>query len=370
MAVSFGSVGDIIAVCLLVKDLVDTLDNSRGSRAQYQDLLRELGSLERCLLQVDLLTRSSTSPDILAICETAKLTVADCQTALDSLSTRMQKYDRYLGHSRPQSGAFLAHARPVVDAAMKVRWQISEKDKIEEFRQKITAHTNVLNMLLATAQLKLSEKNADKMDSMQATWNAEVTGALTRVERRLDENTTRISEAKSMLAHISGSISWIRDFCSKMQASVDTLLSVGRQVHAGVMQIQQAQLSPLMERLLTDEPFVLEDAIGRRAPVHLQFINSWDALHAVLEARFRDIQGADKVSRNEYSFQDRATGREVVRTRPWEGAFLPGQRVDMSFVFERYRSCEKTAEETVNVNSCPRCRKTVATRSLEIQVEW
>jgi hypothetical protein len=99
-------------------------------------------------------------------------------------------------------------------------------------------------------------------------------------------------------------------------------------------------LSPLVERLLTGEPFILEDAIGCKAPVHLQFINSWDVLHAVLKVRFRAIQAADKVSRNEYCFQDRATGREVVRTRPWEGAFLPGQRVDMSFVLERNHSSE------------------------------
>ena len=56
------------------------------------------------------------------------------------------------------------------------------------------------------------------------------------------------------------------------------------------------------------------------------------AFEAVLEIRFRGIQGADKVRQGEYALQDHARGSEIVRLRPWNGAFLPGQRVDMSRV--------------------------------------
>jgi len=41
---------------------------------------------------------------------------------------------------------------------------------------------------------------------------------------------------------------------------------------------------------------------------------------------------ADKVRQGEYALQDHAKGFEIVRSRPWNGAFLPGQRVDMSRV--------------------------------------
>lgn len=42
MPITFGSVGDVISVCLLIKDLVKTLDDSRGSSAEYQEVIREL----------------------------------------------------------------------------------------------------------------------------------------------------------------------------------------------------------------------------------------------------------------------------------------------------------------------------------------
>ncbi|MCJ1481229.1 hypothetical protein MMC06_001385 [Schaereria dolodes] len=73
MPVTTGSVGDIIRVCLLVKDLITALDSSRGSSAEYQELVRELWALDRVLLEVELLVR--TCSDIIelnALRETAR----------------------------------------------------------------------------------------------------------------------------------------------------------------------------------------------------------------------------------------------------------------------------------------------------------
>lgn len=58
MPITCGSVGDIISVSLLIKDLVKCLDESRGSSAEYQTVVRELWSLDRALLEVELLLRS------------------------------------------------------------------------------------------------------------------------------------------------------------------------------------------------------------------------------------------------------------------------------------------------------------------------
>ena len=58
MPVTFGSVGDIISVCLVIKDLIKVLDDSRGSSSEYQAVIRELWSLDRALLEVELLSRS------------------------------------------------------------------------------------------------------------------------------------------------------------------------------------------------------------------------------------------------------------------------------------------------------------------------
>lgn len=55
-----------------------------------------------------------------------------------------------------------------------------------------------------------------------------------------------------------------------------------------------------MYRSLIQAHFVLEDAIGRVAPVHLQFITSWDGVEAVLAARFEGLSGHDKIEREEF----------------------------------------------------------------------
>jgi hypothetical protein len=93
----------------------------------------------------------------------------------------------------------------------------------------------------------------------------------------------------------------------------------------------------------------------------MQFINSWDAFDAVLELRFRKIQGHTKVRRQEYALQEHTTHREILRTRQWDGAFLPGQKIDMSFIF--------VSEEEPKGSSCPSCKATCSD-SQESEVQW
>lgn len=51
--VTFGSVGDINSLCIVIKDVVEALDDSKGSSAEYRGIIRELRALERVLLEVE-----------------------------------------------------------------------------------------------------------------------------------------------------------------------------------------------------------------------------------------------------------------------------------------------------------------------------
>lgn len=75
----------------------------------------------------------------------ARQTVKHCQQALEELPKKMQKYDRHLKDKG--SGKVLG------DVAMKIRWQVFEKEAIAEFRAAITSHSHALNMLLASANV-------------------------------------------------------------------------------------------------------------------------------------------------------------------------------------------------------------------------
>ena len=94
MPIGVGSVGDIISICLLVKDLVEALNSSRGAAAEYQEITRELWGLERALLQVDLLSRTcNNSPELNALHETACRTAEDCRRCISDFLKKIKKYE-------------------------------------------------------------------------------------------------------------------------------------------------------------------------------------------------------------------------------------------------------------------------------------
>lgn len=145
-SVTFGSVGDIITVSLLVKSIVDALDDSRGSSAEYQGLITELRSLESSLIEVELFSRSwrdaSTSISLHNQC--LKL-VNKCQKTLENFQEYLKKYDSSL--SADASEGILKRT------GTKIKWQLLAKDTVSRFRSELTGHANALNMLMTTANV-------------------------------------------------------------------------------------------------------------------------------------------------------------------------------------------------------------------------
>ena len=144
MPVTFGSIGDIISVSILIKSLVKCLDESRGSSAEYQAVIRELGSLDDALLQVALLLPScERSEELGDLCNSVIRCAEQCCKCVEGFREKTKKYQRALqrGGSR----------RLIRDTAAKIGWHVSVKPDLTKFRAEITAQTSSLNMLLATA---------------------------------------------------------------------------------------------------------------------------------------------------------------------------------------------------------------------------
>jgi hypothetical protein len=95
MPITFGAVGDIISVCLLVKDLVEVLDKARGSKAEYQAAIRELWILDRTLLEIGQFNGQygdRSTPELRGLCETAKRAVARCQGLVTAFLERIGNF--------------------------------------------------------------------------------------------------------------------------------------------------------------------------------------------------------------------------------------------------------------------------------------
>jgi hypothetical protein len=132
---------------------------------------------------------------------------------------------------------------------------------------------------------------------------------------------------------------------------VKKIIMLNMAIYNEVVMVRTVQASRL-ERPITEEYFVLEDAVGRIDPVQLRFIDSWDAFNAVLATRFKGRSGANRVSQRHYTLQEHATGREINQSLPWSRAVLPGQKLDMSILCRSSPSLDGR----LVVSTCPRCQ--------------
>lgn len=75
-----GSIGDVLALITFVKEVAAALDGSRGSKAEYQEVWRELEGLENALLQHhQLLQARCDDPALNAIFKSTQSRAEDCQ---------------------------------------------------------------------------------------------------------------------------------------------------------------------------------------------------------------------------------------------------------------------------------------------------
>lgn len=197
----------------------------------------------------------------------------------------------------------------------------------------------------------VSLKSLDKQNAAASSTERSLAAqdaALDALHSEIQNNSALASSMTSILRAMSQQFSWF----AKLLASVKTMVSQGFRLnlatYQAVVSIQQS-LDHSMDRTLIQDPFVLEDPLGRVAPVHLQFIISWKAFYAVLATRFEGLPGHNKIKRREFVIQERATSREISGEQPWEIAFRPGGSVLMSLMFQRD---VKTSESK---NHCPYC---------------
>jgi hypothetical protein len=150
MPITFGSVGDIIAVCLLVKDCAEALSDTNGSSAEYQAVIRELYVLEKALLEIGVLARiHATTPELKSLFISIATTVDQCRKSLEAFRAKTKTYDAYLAQGCGKSAA----QRVFAGSAKKILWQVKMKDEIARFRAELIAHSISIDQLLAAATM-------------------------------------------------------------------------------------------------------------------------------------------------------------------------------------------------------------------------
>lgn len=346
MPITFGAVGDIISVSLLVKDLVKCLDESRGSSAEYQAVIRELWSLDHALLEVELLLRScNKSVELSDLCTSANRCAEQCRKCIVDFRDKTKKYQRAL-----QGGGT---GNLVRDTTAKIRWHVSEKDDLTKFRAVITAHCSSLNILMATAGVKLTvlndegmHKRLEQSDLAHASSSATQTSLLVALNNRFEEANSLLQAAASDTKALGSRIDldYFRSLGAELLSFMQNIWRINTMTYNAVASLQ-ARIPAQLDRSWTQSPVMLEDALGRVTPFHLEFIDSWDAFESVLEVRFRQLPGHRKIKQKEYALRANVINRDVDNSMAFNRCFLPGQHYDMSMIFNAERA----------QSSCPAC---------------
>jgi len=141
LAVTFGAVGDLLAVAALIKDIITALDDCRGSSKAYRDLVQSMEALAQALQEVDRIYHASNTsfePDEQTRSAVLHI-VGQVRQCLDGFKTRIAKFAPGLA----QGGS----GNTIKDAARKIQWKLEEKD-IEKFKTEVAAHTEFLKFFL------------------------------------------------------------------------------------------------------------------------------------------------------------------------------------------------------------------------------
>lgn len=141
MVFPFGvSVGDFIVGVKLFKDAVNSFSETRGARADFDELSRSLSSLERAFEALGKV-KLETDQHRQAI----EQNLNACKICLSAFLVDIAKFQKLDATNVTRSrlgGAF-----------RQVQWALCTKDDVQKFRLEIETHIGALAMLLITFQM-------------------------------------------------------------------------------------------------------------------------------------------------------------------------------------------------------------------------
>jgi hypothetical protein len=140
---SFGwSAGDILAAIQLIVTLANTLEEATGSSSQYRDVVRELYSLEKALVEVKSLKFEEEQHHRQVALFGATL---QCRETIDAFMQKIGKYQPSL--RKGGSGSWIK------DALHKMQWGLCAQKEVDLFRTSLNAHTSAIGIMLQAIQV-------------------------------------------------------------------------------------------------------------------------------------------------------------------------------------------------------------------------
>lgn len=141
--ITFGSVGDIISVCLIVQSIAKALSDSRGSASEFRVLMGELESSTAALKQVQHLV---TAHPKVTDAESLYKAVESCRECLEAIASKISKFKASLQADSSQNIA--------VRTFWKLRWQ-NQNTQVIEWRHQVSVQYAELHLQLSTFEMSV-----------------------------------------------------------------------------------------------------------------------------------------------------------------------------------------------------------------------
>lgn len=192
---SFGfSIGDFIAVGTLIADIAKSLRETGGAKSEYQELVRELESLQQALHHLDKLHTNSSKPqDLVSI----KYAALSCRRPLEQFLFKIRKYNKSLGVWN-KDGLLRS-------TADRLKWTYGQKDEIKKLQGYLNVHFGTISILLAEHGLEMMNIASEegKADQAQIRERLDNTRELMeKINTTVSSQTMAISTTNSMLARL------------------------------------------------------------------------------------------------------------------------------------------------------------------------
>lgn len=219
---TFGSFGDFVTIVILIKDVIKTLDDGKGSSSEYHQTIRELLSLERAFVEVGIMCQDpDPTSGLYALTIQVRAILDQCKTCIEKFLRLVHRYTRTL---RPNGSG-----NAFRDFASKMKWQF-EKAEVERFQGEIARHSCAMNMLLILTNTSifvyqvgkignqcidcLSQKSheigiksvkdhLEKIYNHHKTADSDQNADLDKLQEQLNETNKRIADQDIVLADVS-----------------------------------------------------------------------------------------------------------------------------------------------------------------------
>ncbi|KAE9403018.1 hypothetical protein BT96DRAFT_1017253 [Gymnopus androsaceus JB14] len=310
---SFGSVGDFIAVIQLLNGVREALCDSTGSSAEYQALIIDLDVFSDILHAVQRAFSSANhfSPST-SLINAHRQAVQSSYELLKDIHKKIRKYQHTLGNGG--SGSVMR------DSWRKVGWALFKKPELVEMRRKVMDQVEILNILVSIPSREDACQQQEKFITLESS------------VRELPVS--------------------IRDFGQDQHNTLVEVLRCINKLPTALGYTWEGGLGP------SQRPVILTDALGQILRLPIELCESWELFDGIMKLYFKQRAGSQYVQRGDYVVTLTSTPTsnipQTLDKSTWAERVDPGSTINMDMVIQQPYKVSGERLRTL-YKTCPNC---------------